>query len=160
MALRPQMPGLFMQTWSQYPGSAWALFKAGEAMDAGDVVVFDPAAALNVGGSLPTVKLTTSGNDKNVLGAVADWIGSIAADAMVLIQVAGLHPGVQCDGTTDLANGDLLGTFTVKGSAQKATDSDSRAFATYVDAAYTTDSAAKKKVWLRNPMGIVHPQIT
>lgn len=149
------VPGLPPTQSNAKPGyrSILAINKSGGELTTGMVCVLDPTAA-NWGEGLPIpVTTTTSANVLNVAGAVPAHVASVANGAVFELQVAGYHPTLKVDGTTDLANGDFLGTFTTAGAVQKSTTADAIC-AQYVDAAYTTNSVAAKKAFLINRLGL------
>ena len=104
---------------------------SGGALAVGDVVVFKSVAA---GDEITTT--TTQGDDK-VFGMVTD---AIADTAWGGILTQGFTTRLKVDGTTDIAVGDLLGTFTTAGIAMKAAAGD-MAFAIALEAYTTNDSA-------------------
>lgn len=123
-------------------------------LTAGDVVVFDATAANNPIGGLISVTTTTSADDKNGIGVVAAGEVNIPVGGEFWLQVSGYHSGVNIDGTTDIANGDRISTNTTAKSAAKAASGNYSPLGIYIDAAYTTDALALKKVFLTNPLGI------
>lgn len=156
-----QVPGLGPSNAKGLPGVAYcrAVNKSGGALTAGMVLVFAPTAA-NIGAGLPVpVKTTTTQNDPLACGAVPAGSPSIPNGATFVMQIAGLHTALLVDGTTDLANGDPLSTFTTAGVACKGANTTAVGvrgrFAVYCDAAYTTDATTTgKKAYLTNQLGL------
>jgi len=73
------------------------------ALANGDVVIWDTTAGDGI-----TVNTTATAGSKYVAGVIID---SIAAGDYGRMQIYGYHPAVKVDGgTTDVAQGDLLGT--------------------------------------------------
>ena len=105
---------------------------SGAALARGDVVVIDRA---NSTADIIYVTTTTTLNDPDVVGMV--WSDAIANGAVGLVQYHGPTAYLKVDGTTDIAKGDLLGTFTTAKIASKAT---SAAFARALEAYSTNDS--------------------
>jgi len=103
---------------------------AGSELVAGDVVVLKAVAAGN------EITTTTNQGDDKVLGMVAE---TIADNASGLVLVKGKTTALKVDGTTDIAIGDLLGTFTTAKIAMKAGSGD-MAFAIALEA-YTADDS-------------------
>jgi len=103
---------------------------SGGALVAGDVVILKAVAAGN------EITATTTQGDDMVFGIVAEAIDNNASG---LIQVGGKITALKVDGTTDIAIGDLLGTFTTAKIAMKAAAGD-MAFAIALEA-YTTDDS-------------------
>lgn len=101
---------------------------SGGTLTAGTVVVFKAVAAGN------EITTTTTAGDNKVFGMVAE---SIANNASGLIQTLGKTVSLKADGTTDIAAGDYLATFTTAGVAAKASTGQ-MAFAIALEA-YTTD---------------------
>lgn len=148
------VPGLIPGSDKPIPGFRAIRAIADAAMEPGDVVVLVTTAAKNTPGNLPHVNKTTSADSTLVCGVVADGQPAIVAGQEVFVQVAGLHENVKVDGTTDLANGDPLATFTTGGVAAKGT-ADASAFGIYVDAGHTTDATTvQHKALLTNPRGL------
>lgn len=157
-----RIPGVGPSNAKGLPGVAYcrAVNKSGGALTAGMVLVFDPTAA-NVGAGKPVpVTTTTTANHALPCGAVPAGSPSIPNGATFVMQIAGLHTALLVDGTTDLANGDPLSTFTTAGVAAKGSNSTAAGvrgrFAVYCDAAYTSDATtAAKKAFLTNQLGLI-----
>lgn len=153
----PQIPGgLGPSSFSDQTGIrlVQCINKSGVTLTHGALVVLDTTAANVVKGKPIPVTTTTSATSTKCLGAVDDKASDTPDGALVLVQVAGLHPGVQVDGTTDLSAGDMIGPFTTAQQAAKVTDVDYRV-GYYEDDDYTTNATmARKKVFLTNPLGI------
>lgn len=137
----------------------WAVNKSGAALTAGMVLVLDPTAANHGAGKVLPVKTTTTAHDPKVCGAVPAGASTIPDGAKFFLQHTGLHTALKVDGTTDLANGDPVDTFTTAGVAAKGSDSSAAGvrarLGVYCDDAYATDATtAAKKVWLTNPLGL------
>lgn len=104
---------------------------SGGTLNAGDVVVMKAAAA---GSEITTT--TTAGDDK-VYGMVFD--ASIANNAAGRVLIRGKTTQLKVDGTTDIAIGDYLTTFTTAKIAAKAAAGD-MCFAMALEAYTTNDS--------------------
>lgn len=104
---------------------------SGGTLNAGDVVV---SASLAAGDSVTTT--TTQGDDK-VFGMIYD--DSVLNTEYGHVVVEGYTTQLKVDGTTDIAIGDLLGTFTTAKIAMKAAAGD-MCFAIALEA-YTTDDS-------------------
>lgn len=105
---------------------------SGGALAIGDVVVLKDVA----GGD--EVTTTTTAGDKKVFGMVFDT--SIADTTYGKIQTLGKTVNLKVNGTTDIAIGDFLSTFTTAKIAKKASDGE-MAFAIALEA-YTTDDSS------------------
>jgi hypothetical protein len=103
---------------------------SGGALAAGDLVTFKAVAA---GDEFTT---TTTQGDDLVIGVVAESIGN---NAYGHIQTEGKVTTLKVDGTTDIAVGDFIGTFTSAGIGMKAASGD-MAIAIALEA-YTTDDS-------------------
>jgi hypothetical protein len=110
---------------------SWMKNTSGGTLSAGTVVVLKAVAA---GDEITTT--TTAGDDK-VFGVVSE---SIANNDYGPVQTTGKVTTLKADGTTDIAVGDFLTTFTSAGIAQKATTGD-MVFAIALEA-YTTDNSS------------------
>ncbi len=88
---------------------------SGGALVRGDVVVIDRT---NMTVDLICFTTSTGGNDIDVLGMVMEPIG---IDGIGRVQIWGPTKDLKVDGTTDIAVGDMLGTFTTAKIAQKST---------------------------------------
>jgi hypothetical protein len=106
---------------------------SGGALARGDVVVLDKT---NSRASLLHVTTTTSANDVDVVGMVFE---PIADGAVGRVQIWGPTDALKVDGSTNVAVGDLLGTFTTAKIAAKSTTAGR--FARAMEA-YATDDAA------------------
>lgn len=115
---------------TQVKDYAYVKNTSGGALAAGDVVTLKSVAAGN------EITTTTAQGDDKVFGMVAETIANTASG---LVQVLGKTTALKVDGTTDIAIGDLLGTFTTAGITQKAAAGD-MAFAVALEA-YTTDDS-------------------
>ena len=150
------VPGVLPGTQNPYPGVLLVRCKntSGGTITAGDVMVHDPTAVENVPGQLIPMTTTTSADDRAGAGVVAVGESTIPDDGEFWLQVAGLHPSVNIDGTADLVNGDFVSSHTTAKAAAKAAAGNYQALGRYVDAAYTSNSVAAKKVVLLNPLGL------
>ena len=119
-------------TFKQEVRSFRMLNASGGARTIGDVVILKAVAD---GDEVTTT--TTQGDDK-VFGMVTETSLADAAWGGVLTQ--GFTTRLKVDGTTDIAIGDLLGTFTTAGIAMKAAAGD-MAFAIALEAYTTNDSS-------------------
>lgn len=104
---------------------------SGGALAAGDVVILKAVA------NSDEVTTTTTGGDNKVFGIA---VGAIANNAYGDIQILGKTTLLKVDGTTDIAIGDFLSTYTAAGIAAKATAGQT-AFAIALEAYATDDSA-------------------
>ena len=109
--------------------------KSGGALARGDTVVWDKTS--NTTADKLACTTTTSGNNVDVMGMVYDT--AIASNAFGRVQVFGPTDALKVDGTTDIAIGDYLSTFTSVKIAQKTTGTG--AFARAMEAYSTNDSA-------------------
>lgn len=123
---------------------------SGGARSRGEVVVLDRANSTK--GQL-YFTTTTTANDEDVLGMVYETIQS---GAIGKVQVFGPTHSLKVNGTTDIARGDLLGTYTSAGIAQKTTFAG--AFATAFEAYATNDSSGVVDALLHNlaMLGVLH----
>jgi len=103
---------------------------SGGALAAGDAVVLKAVAAGD------EVTTTTTQGDDLIYGMIT---GAVADGAYIDILQEGKTTVLKVDGTTDIAIGDLLGTFTTAKIAMKAASGD-MAFAMALEA-YTTDDS-------------------
>lgn len=106
---------------------------SGGALARGDVVIWKKASCT---ADLMQVTTTTAANNGDVAGMVYD--ASIADGAIGWIQVFGPTSVLKVDGTTDIAIGDYLSTFTAAKIAQKTTGAGVFAYA--LEAYATNDS--------------------
>lgn len=104
---------------------------SGGTLTIGDVVVLKTVAAGN------EVTTTTTQGDDKVFGMVAE---SIANNTSGLVLIEGKTVSLKVNGTTDIAIGDLLGTYTAAGIGMKAATGD-MVFAIALET-YTTDDSA------------------
>ena len=104
--------------------------RSGGTLAAGDVVIF----ASNADGESITTT-TTQGDDK-IFGMVLE---SIINNAIGNVLIEGYTTQLKVNGTTDIAVGDLLGTFTSAGIAMKAAAGD-MCFAIALEAYIANDS--------------------
>lgn len=107
---------------------------SGGALARGDVVVFDRT---NSTANLICVTTTTSGNDIDVVGMVYNSV--LGQDLVGPIQIWGPTKYLKADGNTDIAVGDMLGTFTTAKIAAKSTTGGR--FARAMEAYSTNDAA-------------------
>lgn len=116
--------------------------KSGGALVKGDVVVFD-----RTNSTVDMIAFTTStgGNDIDVLGMVFQ---PVANDGIGKVQIWGPTKFLKADGTTDIAVGDMLGTFTTAKIAQKSTTGGR--FARALEAYSTNDSAGVIDAFILN----------
>ena len=112
--------------------------KSGGTINSGEVVVYDPS---NTTDRLTAVTTTTTQDDADVAGVM---ITTTVDDGYGVMQVYGpldvTNGSLKVDGTTDIAVGDFLSTFTTAGIASKATTGKAGVFA-YALAAYATDDS-------------------
>lgn len=110
----------------------WRMFNtSGGALAAGDVVVWKAAADGD------EVTTTTTQGDDYVFGMAME---AISNNEFGSILVEGRTASLKVDGTTDIAVGDFLGTFTTAKIAMKAATGD-MAFAVALEAYATNDSS-------------------
>jgi len=114
---------------------------SGGSLAAGDVVVLKAVAAGN------EVTTTTTEGDQKVFGMAAE---TIADTAWGNVQVLGKTTALKVDGTTDIAIGDLIGTFTTAKIGMKAA-SGKMAFAIALEAYATNDSSGVIDALLISP---------
>ena len=105
---------------------------SGSTINQGDVVIFNPAS-----GNIEAVTRTTTGGDSKVLGMALE---TIVNNQTIKIQTHGFNNILKVNGTTDIAIGDYLCTFTTAGIAQKATTTGQVVFAIALEAYATDDS--------------------
>ncbi|MDD5065232.1 MAG: hypothetical protein PHQ35_10810 [Phycisphaerae bacterium] len=103
----------------------------GDAMAAGDLVRLKAVAAGN------EVEHTTTGGDDMIFGMAVE---AIANNAFGHIQVVGKTTLLKVNGTTDIAIGDFISTYTEAGIGKKASAGDT-AIAIALEA-YTTDNSS------------------
>lgn len=117
---------------------------SGGQLVAGDVVTFKAVAA---GNELTT---TTTQGDDLVYGIAS---ATIENNAFGLFQTGGKTTSLKVDGTTDIAIGDFLGTFTTAKIGMKAAAGD-MAFAIALEAYITNDSSGVLDALLVKPRKI------
>jgi len=103
---------------------------SGGALAAGDVVILKSVAACD------EVTTTTTGGDDKVFGIAT---AAIADNAYGFIQTKGKTALLKVNGTSDIAIGDYLSTFTTAKIAKKAVDGE-QVFAIALEAYSTDDS--------------------
>ncbi len=103
----------------------------GGALAQGDVVVNNSPT------NIEDITTTTTGGDQDVFGMVD---GSIANTANGYVLIEGFTKFLKVNGTTDIAVGDYLCTFTSATIAQKATTTGQMVFAIALEAYATNDS--------------------
>lgn len=108
--------------------------KSGGSVARGDVVIWDTT---NATPDVAAFTTTTTGNDPLVMGMVYDV--SVANGAIGKVQVWGPTTALKVDGTTDIAKGDFIGSFTTVKIGQKTTGQGAFAIA---QEAYTTNDSA------------------
>jgi hypothetical protein len=106
---------------------------SGGSLVEGEVVVLK---AVSSGEEITT---TTVHGDDLVFGMVATIINSNLNNQYVYVQTEGKTANLRVDGTTDIAIGDFLCTYSVAGIAAKATTGD-MAFAIALEAYTANDS--------------------
>lgn len=131
-------------TPDQEAKSIYAKNTSGGSLAIGDVVTLKAVAAGN------EVTTTTTQGDDLVYGMAT---ATIANDAFGYVQVLGKTTSLKVDGTTDIAIGDFLGTFTTAKIAAKAGAGD-MAFAIALEAYTTNDSAGVIDALLITPRKI------
>lgn len=114
---------------------------SGGSVTAGSVVVYKAAA-----GSVSFTTTTTLGDDA-VLGVLVE---TTANNGIGTVKTKGKTALLKVDGTTDIAIGDFLGTFTTAGIACKATAGD-MAFAIALEAYTNNDSNGVIDALIINP---------
>ena len=102
---------------------------SGGSVGRGDVVIFQITG-------VTSFTTTTTGGDNLVCGVVTE---TIANNGYGYVQIYGYMKTVKVDGTTDIAAGDFLSTFTTAGIAKKASAGET-AFA-IADATYTANDS-------------------
>ena len=112
----------------------------------GDVVILKVSADSGYGDSLDVTTTTTVG-DSLVYGVAAE---TIANGVRGQVQTAGKCMAVKVNGTTDIAAGDLLGTYSEVKISQKAGTGEC-AFAMALEAYATNDSAGVIEAFLVSP---------
>lgn len=120
---------------------------SGGALATGDLVILKAVAA---GDEVTTT--TTQGDDK-VCGMAVE---TIANDAYGRIQILGKTIALKVDGTTDIAIGDFIGTFTTAKIGRKAVKGD-MAIAIALEAYATDDSSGVIDAILIPPRKIAAP---
>lgn len=131
-------------------GSRGGLYKRvrnnrGSAVVAGDVVIWDTTVLY------PAITVTTTQDDAKVAGVVVE---NIPNGESGLIQVTGIFEvasAVKVNGTTAIAVGDVLSTFTTAGIAAKATAGKAGSFAIALEAYSVADSNGTIDALLVNP---------
>lgn len=131
-------------------GSRGGLYKRvrnnrASAVVAGDVVIWDTTVLY------PAITVTTTQDDAKVAGVV---VNNIPSKEMGLIQCEGIFEiasSVKVNGTTAIAVGDALSTFTTAGIAAKATAGKAGAFAIALEAYSVADSLGTIDVLLVPP---------
>lgn len=124
---------------------------SGGTLGAGSVVVYKSVAAGN------EITSTTTAGDKKVFGVLEESINDGSFGFMLM---QGKTTLLKADGTTDIAVGDFLSTFTTAGIAQKATSSvvgvtlGDTAFAIALEAYTTNDSNGVLDAYLIGPRPI------
>lgn len=103
---------------------------SGGTLNTGMVVIFKSVAAGD------EVTTTTTAADTKVVGVITEDVNT---GNYVLVQTLGKTTVLKVDGTTDIAIGDFLTTFTTAGIAQKATAGQT-VFAIALEAYTTNDS--------------------
>ena len=118
---------------------------SGAARSPGEVVIFDSSVSTDV-----AYTTTTSQDDAKVLGVVMNYTPSGDEG---LVQIYGASDGavVKVNGTTDIAAGDFLSTFTTAGIAAKATAGKAGVFAMALEAYTTNDSLGTIKAIILSP---------
>lgn len=115
---------------------------SGGALTRGDVVVWDTT---NSTVDLFCATTSTGGNDVNVMGMV---VAPIAQDGIGKIQIWGPTKHLKVNGTSDIGVGDMLGTYTSAGIAQKSTTGGR--FARAMEAYTTNDSSGVIDAFITN----------
>ncbi len=115
---------------------------SGGALVRGDVVVLDRT---NMTVDLIAFTTTTSANDIDVLGMV---VAPVGIDGIGKVQIWGPVKSLKVEGTTDIAVGDMLGTFTTAKLAAKSTTGGR--FARALEAYTTNDGAGVIDAFITN----------
>ncbi|NTW31596.1 MAG: hypothetical protein HGB12_03060 [Bacteroidetes bacterium] len=122
---------------------------SGSALAAGDAVILNSAATGD------EVTTTTTKGDTKVFGIVSET----TADASLgLVQILGKTTALKANGTSDIAIGDFLTTYTTAGIACKAGAGD-MAFAIALEAYTTDDNAGVIDALLITPRTIPSPAV-
>ena len=116
---------------------------SGGAIARGDIVIIDTT---NSSADLLQVTTTTTLNDVKVVGMVYDL--SIASNGVGKIQIWGPTSFLKVDGTTDIAVGDMVGTFTTAKIGAKSLGQGG--FAQAYEAYATNDSAGVVDAFICN----------
>jgi len=120
---------------------------SGGQIDAGDVVILDTADAVNL-----DCTTTTAADNGLACGMAAETIANGAAG---LIQVWGKTTELKVDGTTDIAVGDFISSFTTAKIGQKATTQQPGTSLAIALEGYTTDdSSGVIDAFLLNPLNL------
>uniref|UniRef100_A0A6M3J237 Uncharacterized protein n=1 Tax=viral metagenome TaxID=1070528 RepID=A0A6M3J237_9ZZZZ len=120
---------------------------SGGDLVAGDVVVLDTT---NSTATLTAVTTTTTQDDLTVFGMLLEAISSANYGRCL---VKGLTNLLKVDGTTDIAVGNHISTFTTAGIAAKATANKGGAFAIALEAYATNDSSGVIDAYLTGSAG-------
>lgn len=120
---------------------------SGSTVVEGAVVVLDTNTANS--DILYSFKTTTTRDDSNVMGIVLN--GTVEDKEIAEIMVEGFTDKLLVDGTTDIAAGDLLGTFTTAGISAKAVASKG-VFAKALEAYTANDSNGQIKAIILGSM--------
>lgn len=152
----PMVPGAEVEGVNPRPGyglGPTAVNKSGASLSGGNLVVLEITPAnFALGLGLP-VTTTTSAALARCFGAVPDDDVTIPDGAAFLPQVEGYCELYVDNSGGALAAGDYIGSGTAAGVGAKVADRDN-AVGIYLDAAYNSATAAKKKVLLINPLGL------
>ena len=103
---------------------------SGGAVAVGDLLVYKSVAAGD------EVTTTTTGGDSKVIGMAAE---AVANNTYLMVQTLGKTTSLKVDGTTDIAVGDFISTFTTAAIGQKASAGQT-AIAIALEAYATNDS--------------------
>lgn len=120
---------------------------SGGILTAGRTVILDKDAST---ATVVAVTTTTAKDNKLVLGMLTE---TLAINAFGECQIKGLTNILKVDGTTDIAKGDLLSTFTAAGIAAKATTGKGGIFAIALEAYTANDSLGVIDAYLTGEVG-------
>lgn len=116
---------------------------SGSDLSAGDIVILDTSDS-----DLESFATTTTGNDPKVTGVLADDIDAGNFDEVIL---EGPVHNLHVNGTTDIAIGDFIGTYTEAGIGQKCTPGSGACIAIAYEAYTANDSNGSIKAMIIRP---------
>lgn len=124
-----------LQLASRAKKTQWCINNSGDTLAPGDLVVLDTT---NGTSDILYVTTTASADSADVFGMA---LNAAADKGNVEVLQEGLTNLLKVDGTTDIARGDKLSTFTTVKIAAKAATGSNGVFATALEAYATNDSA-------------------